>query len=453
MAIDLVKHELDIAGRTYRPEDEGYEQARLAWNLSADQRPALVAIPESVEDVQAVVRHARATGLRVAVQGTGHNGTALGSLEGSVLMKMHAMRGVTVDAEARTVRAQAGALWDDVVPVAAEHGLYVLHGSSPDVGVVGYTLGGGIGWMARKHGMATNSVTAIELVDADGDLRRVDADDDPDLFWALRGGGGNFGAVVAMELRLFEEPEVYAGMMVWPAERTAEVLEVWRAFTREAPDTVTTSFRVFHFPPLPFIPEVFRGRSLAVVDGAFTGAQADGEALFAALRATGPEIDTFAPAGPEFLARLHMDPEEPVPGISEHLMLDELPDEAAATFAELASTPSPVLFYELRQLGGALAREAEGAGALASLPGQYAMFVGAMAVPELLDAITAGLEWIMRAMAPWDAGRRYLNFAESPGTDTRVAYPRDTYARLRQVRAAVDPGGLFQANHEIPAAA
>src|SRR4051794_483919 len=241
------------------PGDESWDEARRAWNLAVDQRPAAVAIPASADEVAEVVRWAAETGLRVAPQGTGHAASALGDLSESVLVKLHELRGVTVDPEARTARAMAGTIWIELVEAAAEHGLATLAGSSPDVGVVGYTLGGGLSFLARKHGLTANSVVAIELVTADGEFRRVDADSDPDLFWALRGGGGSFGAVTAIEFKLYPYAQLYAGMLVFPWERSSEVLHAWRELVPTLPDEMTTVGRILQVPPLPDIPEAFRG--------------------------------------------------------------------------------------------------------------------------------------------------------------------------------------------------
>jgi FAD/FMN-containing dehydrogenase len=196
--------EVRAPGTVVLPGEDGWDEARLAWNLAVDQRPEAVATPTSAEEVAEVVRWAAAEGYRVTAQSTGHNAAALGDLAGTVLVKLHELRGVTVDPGTRSARAPAGTIWMEVVEAAAEHGLAALAGSSPDVGVVGYTLGGGLSFLARKHGLMTNHVTAIEVVTADGELRRVDADNDPDLFWALRGGGGSFGVVTAVELSLLE---------------------------------------------------------------------------------------------------------------------------------------------------------------------------------------------------------------------------------------------------------
>ena len=249
------------------PGDPGWDDARRAWNLAVDQHPAAVALPESAHDVAAAVRFAREHGLRVAAQGTGHNARPLGSLDDTVLVKTARMRRVTIDPAARIARAEAGAVWHEVVEAAAEHGLAALAGSSPDVGVVGYTIGGGISWLGRAYGLAANNVEAIEVVTADGRLVRADACTEPDLFWALRGGGGSFGVVTAIELRLFPITEVYAGLLWWPAEAAAEVLQAWRDLTQsDPPEEFTSAAAVMRFPAIPDVPGHLRGRSFAIID-------------------------------------------------------------------------------------------------------------------------------------------------------------------------------------------
>ncbi|SQD99580.1 Mitomycin radical oxidase (fragment) [Parafrankia sp. Ea1.12] len=221
-ALDLLATDLD--GSLLRPGDTGWDAARQAWHLAVDQRPTAVVVAASVRDIVMVVNIARMLGLRVAAQSTGHNAGPMGDLAGSILLRTSAMRGVHIDARARLARVEAGAQWADVTTAAGEHGLAALAGSAPDVGVAGYTLGGGLSWLGRSHGLAANSVVAIEVVTADGALRRVDPDHDPDLFWALRGGGGSFGVVTALEFRLYPITQVYAGVLFFPAERAVEVL-------------------------------------------------------------------------------------------------------------------------------------------------------------------------------------------------------------------------------------
>src|SRR6185437_2532318 len=225
-----------------------------------DQQPAAVALPESAADVMAVVRWARSRGLRVAPQGTGHNAAAMGSLAHTVLVKTERMRGVEIDAERRIARVEAGVLWMEVTEAAAEHGLAALAGSSPDVGVVGYSLGGGVSWLSRKLGLAANSVTAIELVTADGRHVRCDREHEPELFWALRGGGGNFGVVTGLELELFPVRQVYVGTSYFDFERAPDTLGRYADWLGEAPPELSTALLLMRMPDTPDVPQRVRGR-------------------------------------------------------------------------------------------------------------------------------------------------------------------------------------------------
>jgi FAD/FMN-containing dehydrogenase len=438
-----------IAGEVFVPGDEGWDEARLAWNLAVDQRPAAVAVPATAADVVEVVSWARDNGYRVAPQGTGHNAAALGGdLGDAVLVKLHRLRGVTVDASARTARAEAGVIWIEVVEAAAEHGLAALAGSSPDVGVVGYTLGGGLSWLARKHGIGANKVTAIEVVTADGELRRVDRDNEPDLFWALRGGGGAFGVVTAIELELVELAEVYAGHLFFPVERAAEVLKAWSAWTDDLPDELTSVGRILQLPPLPDIPEPFRGKSFVVVQAIWSGDGLDEpNRLLAPMRALRPAIDTFDVMPVAALSRLHMDPEQPVPGVGDGGMLADVDDELVDTVVERV-VGSPILGFEIRHLGGAVARPRPEHGAVASFDAPYLMFAVAIApTPEAYAAGKAAVDAVSEAVEPWKAPHSYLNFHESASTQS--FWTETALRRLRRVKAQYDPRNVIRSNHEL----
>jgi FAD/FMN-containing dehydrogenase len=438
-------------GAVVSPSDSGYDEARAAWNLAADQRPDAVAMPENETDVAFAVAYAREAGLRVSVQGTGHNPLPLGDMSGSILIRTHRMRQVDIDPTARRARVQAGAIWSDVSGPASAHGLAPLSGSSPDVGVVGYSLGGGIGYLGRKHGIATNSITAIELVTADGEHVRVDASHDPDLFWALRGGGGNFGVVTAMEFKLYPVSSLYGGWLIWPWEQSHEVISRWVEWTRTTPDEVTSMARILQLPPFPDIPEIVRGRQLVVVSAAVLGTREDSEWLLGPMRDLKPEIDTFAELPLAGLSHLHGDPEHPVPGASDTAFVDDLPPAAIDAFVEKAGPDAgtALLAAELRQLGGALGRDGEGHGALARVDGDFLAFGVGIAADEQMGAkVERDAGALMEALAPYGHGRAYSNFAEKP-TDAASFYPDEVYTRLREVRARVDPDGLMRANHLI----
>jgi FAD/FMN-containing dehydrogenase len=439
----------NLAGELVVPGDESWDEARLAWHLAVDQRPAAVAIPEDVNDVIELVLWSVDAGFRIAPQGTGHNAPALGDLSGTVLMKMHRLKGVEIDPETRTARAMAGTIWIEVVEAAAEHGLAALAGSSPDVGVVGYTLGGGLSWLARKHGIGANQVTAIEVVTADGEFRRVDRENDPDLFWALRGGGGAFGIVTAIEFNLFPITEVYAGWLFFPIDRAGEVLRAWRDWTETAPEEITSVGRLLQLPPIPEIPEPFRGNSYAAVEVIYSGDEFDAAAAaIEPLRALGPMMDTVAAMPVTALSHLHMDPEEPTAGSADGGMLDVLDDAAIDAFVG-AVVGTPILSAEVRHLGGAVARPKPEHGALASFDAEYLTFaVGLIPVPELDAPVRAAMHAFLQAMEPWAAGHTYLNFAEGR-RDARTLWTPTAHTRLRRIKAAVDPGDVIRSNHPL----
>jgi UDP-N-acetylenolpyruvoylglucosamine reductase len=455
ISIDPNELRARVVGDVHTPSDAGWDEARMAWNLAADQRPAVVLLAGSADDVAAAVDFARAAGLRVAAQSTGHAAAARRWDEPTLLIKMERLRGVRIDSATRIARAEAGAQWQDVTSAAAEHGLAALAGSSPDVGVVGYTLGGGLSWLARRHGIAANSVVAIELVTADGRPVRVDADTMPDLFWALRGGGGSFGVVTAIEFRLYPLAEIYAGALFFPLERASEVLHAWREWIETVPEEVTSVGRVMQFPPLPDIPEPLRGNAFALIEAAIIGDDEHGATLIEPLRALGAAIDTFATIPAAALNRLHMDPEHPVPGTGDGMLLSDFPSEAIDALVELvgSGSRSPLLSAEVRHLGGAVGRIHPGGGALASIDSQFAFFgVGIAMNPEMKAAVSAHVDRVKQALSPWAGAGHYLNFLESQ-VDAGEIYPETTHRRLRQIKARYDSGDLFLSNHPIAPAA
>jgi len=441
-------------GALIEPGQPGWEAGTQAFNLALAQEPALVAVPADERDVIAVVDYAREHGMQVAPQRTGHNAEPLGALDDVILVRTDALLGVEIDVERRIARVRAGSKWAEVVPRASELGLAGLHGSTPDVSVAGYSLGGGVGWYARKHGLSTNSVTAIELVTADGRLRRVDHDHDPELFWALRGGGGSFGIVTALEIQLYPIAEVYAGVLFFPWERSSEVLHAWLDWTATVPDEVTSVGRILQFPPLPELPDAIRGRKFAMVDAVVIGDERHGAELLRPLRALGPEIDTFAPMAPAGIAELHMDPPQPVPYTADGMMLGELTGEAIDAFVEVAGpgSGSPLLLAEIRHVGGALTRAQPHHGALATFDASYLTLGVGLAFDEPTHrASHERLTLIGEALASYDTGRQYLNFTEAQ-TDPARFYTPDAYRRLCAVKARVDPDEVIRANHPIPPA-
>jgi hypothetical protein len=441
-----------LTGRVVLPEHPNWDQARAAWNLAVDQTPAAVIFPESAEDVVAAVELARAFELRVSAQGTGHNAAPLGPLEDTVLIKTERMRGIEIDPAARIARVGAGVRSLELVEAAAQCGLAPLAGSSPDVGVVGYTLGGGLSWFGRRYGLAASNVHAIELVTADGRVVRADREQETDLFWALRGGGGSFGIVTALELQLIPVSEPYAGILWWPIERDREVLHTWAELTRhELPDELTSVGRYLRLPPLPDIPEPMRGKSFVVVEVVHLGEPEQADELLAPLRALGPTLDTIQRIPTSALSHMHMDPEHPVPATGDGMLLQELPPDAIDQIIQAggAASASPLVSLELRQLGGELSRAHPENGALAAVDAGYALYaVGISPTPEAAAQVKSHIEVIADALGPWAAGHAYLNFAETR-RDPRTLWADTVHHRLRRIKATVDPDNVIRSNQPV----
>src|SRR3954463_8095329 len=379
-----------MTGRVVTPSDPDWDATREVFNLTTDLRPTAMALPRDVGDVMTAVGHARDHGLRVAPQATGHNATALGSLEDTLLVDVRELQDVSIDAGARRVRVGTGVKWERVTQQLSELGLAALHGSSPDVGITGYSLGGGMGWLARKHGLQTNSVTAIELVTADGRAARVDAQNEPDLFWALRGGNGNFGVVTAIEFEVYPVEHLYAGAMFFPFERASDVLHAWAELLPELPDEMMTWAKLLQFPDAPEVPEPFRGSSFTIVFGAFLGSENDGRSLLRPVRDLMPDIDTFAMVPPAALGDLAMDPTDPLPIAMTTSLMSELPGGGVDDLVAAAGpgSESPLAMVELRQMGGAMSRREPGAGARATLPGDFVILALGVVPDDQTAAIT-----------------------------------------------------------------
>ena len=433
------------------PGDHRYDLARQAWNLAVDQRPPLVAMPRTTAEVRAVVDYARLLDLRLAIQGTGHGAAARRDLTGTVLVNMSGMKGVEIDPVARVARVKAGAIWADVVEAAAAHGLAALHGSAPDVGVVGYSLGGGIGWLARRYGLSSSSVLAVEVVTPAGEALRADAATNPDLFWALRGGGGSFGIVTEIEIALYPVSEAFAGWLIWPIDRAADVLCAWGEWTRTVPDEVTSVGRILQIPPIEEMPALLRGRQVVVVEAAVLGSEAEGRALLQPLLELEPEIDTFATIPAAALAQLHQDPPHPVPGVGNGWLLDSFDLDAAESLVAAAGMDgtSPLLSVEVRHLQGALGRPDPRGGALSHLDAPYVLYaVGAPLGPVTADAIDSAVDDLAWRLAPWSSGGSFLNLTDRP-TAAGAFFPADVLQRLTSIRDTVDPERRLRPNHGV----
>ena len=438
-------------GSVQLPGDPAYDMARAPWNLSMRDHPAAVAYPAFPDEVAEVLLAAAAAGLQVAPQGTGHGAPPLeGRLGNAVLLRTSAMTELEVDVERRTVRAGAGVLWGDLADTAGRYGLAGRHPSSPDVGVVGYSLGGGIGWYARALGLQSNAVTAVELVLADGTRVRATADAEAELFWALRGGAAPLGVVTALEFEVFPLETVVAGAMAWDWTAVERVLPAWVAWCAEAPEEATTAFRLLDVPHMEQIPPELRGRRIAMIDGAVLGDDAFAAEALAPLRALAPEFDSTGRVPAASLVRLHLDPEGPTPAYASSTLISGLPDAAIAGIIEAVGPGSDTRLAaaELRQLGGALSRPNPEGGALAFLDGSFLALGLGLGGGDGVDweRQRADAARFLAAVEPWATGRQYLPMLEER-TDTRKVFAPGVHERLSAVRRSVDPDGLFLAPH------
>jgi len=435
-----------------KPEDPSYDGARLSWNLSADQHPAAITFARSVEEVQAAVAWAKENGLRVACQTTGHAAPALPDLGDALLLKPELFDDdISIDTNGLTARIPAGAKVDDVVIAAAEHGYAFLHGSSPTVGVIGYLLGGGLSTYGRSFGLACNHVVSFELVTEDGELVTADAAKNQDLFWALRGGGGGLGVVTAVEVELINMSEVFAGASFFAIQDARAVLETWLEWTRTAPDSATTDFRIMRLPPFEEIPEPIRGQAVACVDGVSLDPAA-GEEFAALIESAGtPVMGGWGVQPVADIVRLHGDPEQPVPGVGESALLGGLGDSAIDAFlgAVGEDSTSGLISAELRHLGGSLAEPALDGGALDHLEGEYSLNgIGLAAGPDMTAKAIADLDQLSAAMKPFAVDSKFLNFSER-NYELTDCFPQPVLDRLTKVFDRVSPDRLFVAPRSI----
>lgn len=454
MAADIAGLQDQLRGDVVTADDEGWDEARAAWNLLIDQRPALVALPADAEDVATIVRWASDAALRVTAQTTGHRAGTIGDLSGTVLIKTERMAEVRVDAEARTVWAAAGVTWDKVVGAVAPHELAVLSGTAGSVGVAGFVLGGGIGWLSREYGLSSNHVCAIDVVTADGRLRTVDADHDPDLFWALRGGGGDFGIVTGIEMETVGLGGLFGGSYFWPVERAPEVFAAWAPWSQAVPRELSSCARFFNFPPLPFIPEPFRGRSLVSVEVVFHGPTDRGRELVQPFVDLRPEMGGCDEMPTSALLTLHQDPPNPGPSVGDGVLIARFDPEAQAAFCQAAMDDAGrrLVSIEVRQLAGALAETPDGAGVLATLPGEYAVYAAGVASPGADPAaLHDSVDGVRRALSTVATAHGYTNFSHQPG-DLSAFFSPAEITRLREVKDRYDPSDIIRGTNPLPAA-
>jgi FAD/FMN-containing dehydrogenase len=446
-------------GELVLPTSRGYDTARRIWNGAIDRRPACIARCRGTADVAAAVRFARDRDLEIAIRGGGHNVAGTAVCDDGIVIDLSAMRAVSVDPVERTALVQGGALWGDVDHETQAHGLATTGGIVGHTGVAGLCLGGGIGWLMRKHGLAVDNLVEAEVVTAEGEIVRASADDHPDLFWALRGGGGNFGVVSSFRFALHPVgPTVMAGPVFWAAEDTAEVLRFYREFVTDAPDELGNVVRLGTIPPLPAVDEDLHFRPAIAVASCYAGSVEDGERAVHALRRFGtPLIDLV---GPTRYVDHQGGLDDTVPhGWHYHwkaTSLADLSDEVIEILAEHAyDAASPRSYAAMFHMGGAVARVPREATAYPGRDVGHNIVIDAAWLPEQDDTVgaaeTAWARTFLDALQPYRAGV-YVNFLDSDDDASRVreAYGDDTYRRLAGVKAEYDPANVFRNNKNIP---
>jgi FAD/FMN-containing dehydrogenase len=445
-AADLVELRRSVAGPVLVAGDDGLAAEVAAWNVAVQHTPAVAVGATCSADVVAAVSWAVAHGLKLAVQATGHG--PVRNAAGSMMITTRRMQGVAIDPDRRIARVQAGVKWGPVMEAAAEYGLVGLRGSSSDVGVVGYVVGGGLGPLGRKHGFAADSVTAVEIVTADGRLRRLTAECEPDLFWAVRGGKGNLGIVTAVEIELFPFGAMVAGAIFFAGEDAAAVLHAYREWAPTMPEDVTTSVAILRLPPLEELPPPLRGQTVVHLRYCYVGDDvAEGERLVEPMKAAGRIVLGYIhPMLPGEMDSIHVDPVDPLPAWEKGIGLAEFPAEAVDAFLAAAGPQLdiPLIMVEIRQLGGALARGPRVPNAVAGRGAAWTAFVVGPAVPELAEVVPMLGRGVLDALRPWAAQECPMNhLGDSGPAEVAANYPPAVLERLRAIKAAVDPDRVF----------
>ena len=449
--------ELEAAflGQLVRPRDPGYDEHRKVWNGSIDRSPALIARCAGVADVISAVRFAKAAGLEVAVRSGGHSFPGVSVCDGGVVIDLGAMKGIRVDPDARTARAQAGVLWGELDRETQVFGLATTGGIVTHTGVAGLTLGGGIGWLQRKHGLTIDQLLSVDLVTADGEFVKASETENPDLFWGLRGGGGNFGIVTEFEFRLHPVgPIVFAGPIFWPMEKAEEVLRFYRDWSADAPDELMTIVIQRKAPPLPFVPVELHGQPVVAVACCYAGPVEEGEAVVRPLKACAPPVLDLCEPKPYVEHQAMFDPSFPhgrwyyMRACDVATLSDEVIDIAVDHSRQIQSE---LTAFPIWQLGGAVARVPEEETAFNGRSAGHTFNI--TATTATADGFDAEREWVRNfwtALEPHHTSV-YVNFLMDEGQERiRQAYGPEKYARLQALKQKYDPDNFFRLNQNIP---
>jgi UDP-N-acetylenolpyruvoylglucosamine reductase len=437
-----------VAGSVHAPGTGGYDLAVAPFNLAAVHHPAAVVVASSAADVAATVRIARRVGKKIAVFATGHGAAA--ATPDSIMINTSLLDNVVIDPQAKLATVGAGVRWQRVLDEATPHGLAALCGSAPDAGVVGVTLGGGMGPIARTMGFAADHVTEIEVVTGDGTLRRINASTDPDLFFAIRGGGAAFGIVTQITFRLFEIQTLHAGGLFFDIVDAARVVHGWREWVQQIPESVSSSIAILNLPPLEDLPEPLRGRSVVHVRYAHVGDVENDDALVTYLRCLGtPILDNLTEIMYADIAAIHADPTDPLPVMERSVLLRELPVEAVDEFLAVAlpSGGLPLILTEIRAMGGAMSRQPEVPNAVVGRDAAFNLFTLGPDVPDLHDVLPGALESVLGAMTPYATGAALPGFAGEPTGEpakrVMTGWGPETLTRLVAIRDQYDLERIF----------
>ncbi len=445
-----------VQGEIVLPGDPAYDEARSVWNGMIDRRPAVIVQCAGTRDVISAVGFARSEGLTVAVRGGGHNVAGNATCDGGLVIDLRPMASASVDPERRTVRAQGGLTWGELDAATQAHGLATTGGLVTTTGIAGFTLGGGIGWMMRKHGLACDNLIGAELVTADGELVRASETENAELLWGLRGGGGNFGVVTEFEFKLHPVSTVYGGLLGWPADAGRDILKFWREWVVDAPDEVCTMAAFLYAPPEPFVPPEVVGTPIFAIACVHLDPEGAAEADLAPLRELGPAVDVVGPM-PYTAVQGMFDAGTPR-GSRNYWRsgyATELTDEAIdAIVAQVPGIPHPLGQLHVHQMGGAMSRVPAGATAFGSRDVPFLMnYIGLWLDPAEDETNVAWVKATSEAVAPYGTGLRYVNFLADEGDDgVRSAYETETFQRLQGLKATYDPTNFFHLNQNIPPA-
>ena len=453
LAAALGRLRAEVRGVLHLPGDPGFDHARTPWVVNVEQRPLAVLEVADAADVVTAVRWAVEHRVPVSAQPVGHGATH--AMEGVLLLRTRALQAMSIDVEGATAWVEPGVKAGELLSALEGTGLTFLAGSNPDPTVVGLTITGGISWFGRAYGLGCDSIRTVELVDGVGRLRTLcaqSAGEDADLFWAIRGGGGDFGIITRMEIDLHPAPQVYGGRLMWPIEQMPQVLRAFGDVTAQAPPELTTWFHALRLPPLPEIPEPLRGKAFASVALTYLGDAGKAEALLAPFRAIDDlTLDLIGEVPLSALGAVADEPTEPMPCLEHAGLLDRFDEDLVERILEVAGpgTDCPLTIFQVRHLGGAFTDHREGGGSHGSVPEPYTFFaLGVPVAPEVATSIEGCFDQLSAAVARHTSGRTLLNFQGATGDPGRWWSPA-TRQQLQAVKSECDPAGLVRSNRPV----